>query len=250
MTRSPRRSASGPRRWGQAATGRSRSRPVVDGDVLPVTPWQALADGAARDVDLLVGHTRDEQRLFTALEGMLGQVTEEQAATALDAFAPGPDGARRYRDGFPAAGPDELYELVNSDWLFRMPTLHLAEAQAAAGGRVHFYELTWPAPGMGGALGACHGLDVPLVFGNLTSGQTAMLIGPDPSAEAEALSAGMRAAWTAFATHGDPGWPAYEPGRRLTQVFDVASVVTAYPEETSRQIWQDHTFSVLPLLAS
>ena len=124
---------------------------------------------------------------------MLGQVTEEQAETALRALAPGPDGARRYREAFPAAGPEELYELVNADWLFRMPTLHLAEAQAAAGGRTHLYELTWPAPGMGGALGACHGLDVPLVFGNLSSGQPAMLIGETPSAEAEALSARMRA---------------------------------------------------------
>ena len=59
--------------------------------------------------------------------------------------------------------------MVRSDWLFRMPSLHLAEAQAAAGGRAYFYELTWPAPGMGGGFGACHGLDVPLVFGNLTA---------------------------------------------------------------------------------
>src|SRR6185369_10192828 len=119
-------------------------------------------------------HTRDEQRLFNVIEGLVGKVTPEQAATALEAFAPGPDGARRYRSGFPAAGPNELHELVNSDWLFRMPSLHLAQAQAAAGGRVHLFELTWPAPGMGGAFGACHGLDVPLVFGNLRSGGPAM----------------------------------------------------------------------------
>ena len=166
-----------------------------------------MAGGAGRDVDLLVGHTRDEHRLFSLIDGVLGQVTEEQAETALRTLAPGPDGARRYREAFPAAGPEELYELVNGDWLFRMPTLHLAEAHAAAGGRTHVYELTWPAPAMGGALGACHGLDVPLVFGNLSSGQPAMLIGEPPSAEAEALSAWIRAAWTAFAADGDPGWP-------------------------------------------
>jgi para-nitrobenzyl esterase len=42
---------------------------------------------------------------------------------------------------------------------------------------------------MGGALGACHGLDVPLVLGNLTSGQPAHA---DPSTtwpEAEVVSA-------------------------------------------------------------
>ena len=92
------------------------------------------------------------------------------------------------------------------------------------------------------------GLDVPLVFGNLRRGQPAMLIGEAPSAEAEALSTRMRAAWTAFAAHGDPGWPAYDAGQRLTQLFDARPAVTAYPEEASRLIWQDHTFSALPLI--
>jgi para-nitrobenzyl esterase len=101
---------------------------------------------------------------------------------------------------------------------------------------------------MGGALGACHGLDVPLVFGNLSSGQPALLIGETPSAEAEALSARIRTAWTAFAADGDPGWPADDTDRRLVQLFDVEPVVTAYPEETSRQIWDGHAFSALPLL--
>ncbi len=234
--------------WGRAAYRTIPFAPVVDGHVLPVTPWQALADGAGRDIELLAGHTRDEQRLFTALDGTLGQVTPEQATTALEVFAPGPDGARRYRDRFPDAGPDDLYELVNSDWLFRMPTLHLTQAQTTAGGRAHLYELTWPAPGMGGVFGACHGLDVPLVFGNLDSGQPAILLGENPSAEAEALSARMRTAWTAFATHGDPGWPAYDTGQRLTQLFDARPAVTTYPEEPSRQIWHDHTFSALPLI--
>ncbi|MEU1372242.1 carboxylesterase family protein [Streptomyces triculaminicus] len=239
-------------RWGPIAHRTIPFSPVVDGDTLPVTPWQALADGAGRGIELLVGHTRDEQRLLTALDGLLGQVTEELAATALHVFGPGQDGdgagARRYRDGFPAAGPDELYELVQSDWLFRMPSLHLAHAQTTAGGRAHVYELTWPAPGMGGALGACHGLDVPLVFGNLDRGRPAMLIGETPSPEAEALSARMRAAWTAFAAHDDPGWATYDTERRLVQLFDTRPVVTAYPEETSRLIWQDHTFPALPLI--
>ena len=235
-------------RWGPITHRPIPFAPVVDGDVLPATPWQALANGAGRDVDLLVGHTRDEHRLFSLIDGVLGQVTEEQAETALRTLAPGPDGARRYREAFPAAGPEELYELVNADWLFRMPTLHLAQAHAAAGGRTHLYELTWPAPGMGGALGACHGLDIPLVFGNLSSGQPALLIGETPSAEAEALSARIRAAWTAFAADGDPGWPAYDAEQRLVQLLDTRPAVTAYPEEASRLLWQQHTFPALPLI--
>jgi len=234
-----------PPRWGRAGLRSILFAPVVDGDVLPGTPWPALAAGAGRDIDLLVGHTRDEQRLFTALDGLLGQVTPELADAALADFAP--HGEHGYRDGFPDAGPDELYELVHSDWLFRMPSLHLAEAQADGGGRVHAYELTWPAPGLGGTFGACHGLDVPLVFGNLTSGRPALLIGETPSPEAETLSARMRTAWTTFAADADPGWPAYDTSDRLTRIFDVHPAVTAYPEEVSRRIWQDHTFPALPL---
>jgi para-nitrobenzyl esterase len=236
-------------RWGSAGYRSIVFAPVVDGDILPATPWQALAAGAARDVALLAGHTRDEQRLFTVLAGLLGQVTPDQAATALEFLAPAPDGADRYRAAYPDAGPDQLYELVHSDWAFRMPTVHLADAHTAGGGRAHLYELTWPAPGMGGILGACHGLDVPLVFGNLTSGQTAALIGDQPGADAVALSARMRAAWTAFATHGDPGWPAYTPDQRLTQIFDTPGAVTTYPEQTAHLIWQNHSFAPLTLPA-
>ncbi|WP_037607078.1 carboxylesterase/lipase family protein [Streptacidiphilus rugosus] len=235
-------------RWGRPAHRSIPFAPVVDGDVLPVTPWQALADGAARGIDLLVGHTRDEQRLLTALEGLLGQVTPEQAAATLGIFAPAPGGAPGFRAAHPGAGPDELYELVLSDWLFRMPSLHLAEAQTAGGGRAHLYELTWSAPGMGGLMGACHGLDVPLVFGNLDRGQPAALIGEAPSAEAERLSAAMRAAWTAFAAHGDPGWPRYDAERRLTRIFGAGPSVVAYPEESSRRLWREHAFAPLPLV--
>jgi len=234
-------------RWGLAAYRTIPFSPVVDGDVLAATPWDALAAGAGRDVDLLVGHTRDEHRLFMVITGLLGDVGDELTATALRLLAPAPEGALRYRDALPDAGPGELYELVHSDWLFRMPTLHLAEAQTGAGGRVHVYELTWPAPGMGGIFGACHGLDVPLVFGNLDRGQPAALLGTPPSAEAEALSARMRTAWTSFAAEGDPGWPAYDAARRLVLLLDVEPRVAPYPEELSRRIWEDHAFPALPL---
>lgn len=204
-------------RWGRAAHRGILFAPVVDGEVLPVSPWEARPG-----VDLLVGHTRDEHRLFTALD----EVTDEQVATAVEVFAPGP---------YPAAEPVRLHEWIHSDWLFRMPSLHLAERAA---GRVHFYELT-----CSGVLGACHGLDVPLVFGNLTSGLPAALI--DDLVAAEAVSARMRAAWIAFATCGDPGWPTLDSG--LVQIFDTEPVVAPYPEAASRTIWQGHTFAPLEL---
>jgi para-nitrobenzyl esterase len=236
-------------RWGVAAYSNPFA-PVVDGEVLPAAPWQALADGAGREVELVIGHNRDEFRLFVVLGGQLGKITDDEAALALRVFGPGPGGEQAYREAFPDASAGDLYELVQSDWVFRMPALHLAQAQVAGGGRAHVYELAWPTPGTGGIMGACHGMDGPLVFGTLDAHLGPMLFGPEPSPEARALSARIRAAWTAFAASGDPGWPAYDTQQRLVQVFDAEPAVTAYPEEASRRLWQDHRFQALPLLTA
>ncbi|RFS81242.1 carboxylesterase/lipase family protein [Actinomadura spongiicola] len=233
-------SMAGRTRWGLVANTSTPFSPVVDGDVLPATPWEALATGAARDIPLIAGHNRDEFRFFTAMAGRVGQITDDEASTALRAFAPDPSA---YRAAFPDASPETLYELVQGDWLFRMPSVRLAEAHAAAGGRAHLYELTWEAPGFG----SCHVLDVPLVWGNLTSGIANLFFGGAPDAAAE-LSATIRPAWTAFATSGDPGWPAYESSRRLTHVLNDPPAVAPYPEETSRALWSQHDFAPLPLL--
>ncbi|MFJ9708336.1 carboxylesterase/lipase family protein [Streptomyces sp. NPDC101234] len=237
-------------RWGRIAPTVTPFSPVVDGDVLPTTPWQALASGSARDVDLLVGHNRDEFRLFLVMGGMYGSITEEQATGALRLFAPGGEaGERAYRAAFPEASAGELYERVQTDWLFAMPSLRLAEAQVAGGGRAHLYELTWGAPGSGGVLGACHGLDIPLLFGTFEADLANLLwAGAGVTPEAEALSTRFRTAWTAFARTGDPGWPAYDTTDRSTQVLDTTPAVTAYPEETSRQLWEGCDFVPSPLL--
>ncbi|MFJ3670864.1 carboxylesterase/lipase family protein [Streptomyces sp. NPDC090106] len=234
-------------RWGRVAHTATPYSPVVDGDVLPATPWEALAGGAARDVELITGHNRDEYRLFMLLGGELGRVDAAAASRALRLFGPTPDAEAAYRAAFPDASAERLYELVKSDWLFRMPTLHLADAHAAAGGRTHLYELTWSAPVDGGVLGACHGLDIPLTFGRFET-LGALLIGPEPGPDAEALSARFRTAWTSFAATGDPGWPLYDTERRATRLLDTEPTVTAYPEEASRRLWESHTFGPLPLL--
>ncbi|MES4886542.1 carboxylesterase family protein [Streptomyces sp. NPDC096012] len=237
-------------RWGRAAPTATPFSPVVDGDVLPTTPWQALASGAARGVDLLVGHNRHEFRLFMFIAGMLGSVTEDRAAAALRLLAPGGEaGERAYREAFPEASPDELFEHVQTDWLFGMPSVRLAEAQLAGGGRSHLYELTWPAPGGDGALGACHGLDVPLLFGTFDADLGRLLFpGGRPTPQAEHLSAVFRRSWTAFAHTGDPGWPRYDTRTRPVRVLDAEPKVLPDPQARRRRIWEGHQFRPLPLL--
>jgi para-nitrobenzyl esterase len=231
--------------WGRVSLTITPFSPVIDGEVLPRSPWRALLAGAAAEVELLTGHNRDEYRLFVAMAGRLGAVTEDEAAATLAAFAPGPDGPAGYRAAFPDADPSRMYELIFSDWLFRMPTLHLAQAHAASGGRTYLYELAAEAPA--GPFGACHGLDVPLVFGTAGEGLTALLTGPNPPAEFVALGDTMRREWLEFAAAGDPGWPLYGTEHRATRVYDLQPDVVSYPEETSMRLWERHQFDVLGL---
>jgi para-nitrobenzyl esterase len=233
-------------RWGPVGRTGVPFSPVVDGEVLPAAPWQAVAAGAAHGVDLIAGHNRDEYRLFTAMLGLRGKVTDAMAAGALRGLA-GPDGEAAYREAYPDAGAEALFELVHSDWLFRMPTLHLAQAHAAGGGRTFLYQVSYPASE--GDLGACHAIEVPLVFG-VWPGLGQLLFGPEPPASAVALGEEMRARWTAFARDGDPGWPAYSVGRRLTRVFDDPPDVVPYPERASLHIWDQHRFGVLDLITA
>lgn len=231
--------------WGPTALTPTPFSPVVDGDVLPDAPWRALATGAARDIDLFVGHTRDEYRLFNPLFGT--EVTDEQLTETLDRFAPASNGNGGYRALYPEATPGELHELVNSDWLFRMPSLHLAEAHHAGGGRPWNYELCWSYhPDQG----ASHSLDMLLVFGTLSLDD----VRNDPSAAADAAGQAvrvgdqMRSDWLNFAATGAPGWPPYDPDTRFTRVYTAEPTTHPYPEERSRQIWSTHQFGTLDLL--
>jgi para-nitrobenzyl esterase len=229
--------------WGAVRITDTPFSPVVDGELLTRTPWRALVSGAARDVELLTGHTRDEYRLFIAAQGRLGQITDDEAHTVLDYFAPAPDGPAGYRKAYPSADAGGLFEVAFSDWLFRMPTLHLAQAHAMSGGATYLYELTAQAPA--GPFGACHALDVPLVFGAYGEGISAMLTGSEPPLEFVALGDLMRREWLDFATCGNPGWSAYGTEHRTTRVYDLQPDVLSYPEETSMHLWERHMFDVL-----
>jgi para-nitrobenzyl esterase len=235
-------------RLGPVASTPTPYSPVVDGEVLPRSPWRALLSGAARDVELLTGHNRDEYRLFTVVDAQFGKITEADAAAALNTFAPGPDGAAAYRKAYPDAPPKQLHELVNSDWLFRMPTLHLAQAHAASGGTTFLYELRIAAPAGGGVYGACHALDLPLVFGTEDRSIGLQLTGGHAPADFVALGEVMRGEWVRFATCGEPGWPRYGTERRSTRIYDSPPDVAPYPEEASMRIWERHQFDTLGLV--
>jgi carboxylesterase type B len=97
------------------------------------------------------------------------------------------------------------------------------------------YWFTWPSPAFGGLLGACHGIELPFVFGNLHQPGVEVFTGSSPD-RAE-LADVMQRAWLAMARRGDPGWVPYDLEERPTMRFDLPSGVVSDPEANVRLLW-------------
>jgi para-nitrobenzyl esterase len=214
-----------PERWGDAARNIMPFEPVVDGHVLPLEPERAIGDDAGADVDLLIGTNADEARLFFVPAGVVEHADEAALARFVRARCHPPAIIDAYRAARPDASAGELISAIMTGGFYRVPALELAVAHA----RSHVYEFAWPSPAFGGALGACHALELPFVFDTLDDPGYAAVLGERPP---QHLADSMHSAWTAFASTGDPGWPRYDAHDRTAMRFDTDNeLVTGYRAE-------------------
>ncbi|WTW99727.1 carboxylesterase family protein [Streptomycetaceae bacterium NBC_01309] len=229
-----------PRRWG-ASTVRSAMAfmPVRDDALVPRPPIEAIRAGAGRGVDVLIGSNTDEFRLYLAPAGLTKLVSAEIAARLLAGMGIDPELATAYAANRPGAHPGDVAAAVATDGFFRIPAYRVAEARAGAAGTATWvYEFAWRsgAIGLPDELGACHALEIGFVFDSLARLDGAGLAGPNPP---QSVADAMHAAWVAFATDGDPGWPAYDTGTRPVQVFDTDARLEHDPRPDERALWHD-----------
>ncbi|MFF7638234.1 carboxylesterase/lipase family protein [Kitasatospora sp. NPDC008050] len=222
-----------PARWGRttAATG-TLITPVIDGELITRHPLDSLAAGAGADVDLLTGCTSEEMRLFLVPTGMAAKATETLAAHLLTGFGIDPALLTAYRDADPRLTLGDALCAVVTDGFYRLPVIRQAEQHAATSRRpTHLYEFAWRSPVAD--VGACHALELPFVFDTLGTGFP--LAGPNLP---QPLADTMHRAWVDFATHGDPGWPPFDPATRLVKVFDGAdNRIATDPHGVTRRLW-------------
>ncbi|HKT37815.1 MAG TPA: carboxylesterase/lipase family protein [Ktedonobacterales bacterium] len=224
-----------PERWGEVAPNRLIWEPVVDGDTLPTNPLDRIGAGASAGIDILVGSNSDEWRLFLVPGGDIERISDEVLAGAVAAYGlPVEAALATYRAAHPNASAGDLFAAIQGDWYWRIPSIRLAEAHVKSAPTTYMYEFAWRSPQFDGQLGACHALEMPFVFGTLGHG-TEPLLGPNPPQE---LADAMHAAWVAFATRGDPGWPRYDLKRRATMRFDATSAIVDDPLAAERVLWE------------
>ncbi|MCE7885559.1 MAG: hypothetical protein DYH08_17160, partial [Actinobacteria bacterium ATB1] len=217
--------------------------PVVDGLFLPQHPIDAVAEGSAKEIPLIIGTTRDEFRLFSVLMSMpLPRDEEKLAARVRHVFGDrgNPDcAARGYvqdAGGDPAAAATDFL----TDLIFRIPAERLAEAQSQHRKDTLVYRFDWPSPLLDGRLGACHAIELPFLFDPGPDSVMAALAGPNPP---RGLTSVVQGAWGDFAhdreVRLDPLgiWPCWNPKERPTALLDSECTVAKAPDAERLARW-------------
>ncbi|GAA2445175.1 carboxylesterase/lipase family protein [Streptomyces macrosporus] len=225
--------------------------PVIDGDVLPRRPIDAITDGAGSSIPLLMGTTTEEFRLFIVTTALVGWNLPALYSKHLAAYSV-PDGSwDEYKKGdtnaYPRKSASGVACALLSDRMFRIPTYRVAEARATAGtAPTHLYEFGWRSPVTPNDLqvkvGACHSVNLPFAWDTLALPDSKKLTGPNPP---QTLATALHQAWADFAKTGQVSWASYNTSNRPVMIYahnNSASTnqVVEDPRKSEREWWDDH----------
>jgi len=227
--------------------GAERFLPMIDNNSMPQHPLEAVKNGAAQDIDLFIGTNLDETKLWSVFapeaplgeEGLLKKVNnlmqkinqdETKSKEIIEIY-------RKSRNN-----PTDIFDAINTDYSFRIPSIRLAEEQSRYQKNTYMYLFTWQNPIAGGKYGAMHGLEGLFVFGMLPDQNLGIF--PGKSEETLELSDKMVDAWIAFARSGNPNHenipelPSYDKKNRATILFDNEVTIDRDPYGNEREVWK------------
>lgn len=212
--------------------------PTVDGQSLPRHPFEPDAPEVSADVPLLVGTNLNEfvsgvdqpEAYNLTLEKLKQQLINRYGSRTESILAV-------YQKCYPDARPIDLLSYISVASV-RQSAVDQAERKATLGkAPAYYYLFAYRTPVLDGRPGAFHSAEIAFVFDNLD--RCSNLTGGDP--QAEILADQMSQAWINFARYGDPNhanlpeWPAFQPEKGQTMIFDTPCKVVADPDKEARQ---------------
>ncbi|ABG39401.1 Carboxylesterase, type B [Paraglaciecola sp. T6c] len=226
------------KQWGMLSWGGTAFLPVIDGDVIEISPMADLLNNGDPSIPVIVGSTDQESRLYLVPGGAIDRIEETELSLFLENLKLGSDAFDVYRKTDEISFGD-VYAQAQSDYTFRMPALHIAEQLVAMGNPVWKYNFAWSSPAYDGRLGAAHFVDVPFTFNTLDSEQAISFVDAQPP---KSLANYMQAQWLRFAKTGSTEWPAYNRVDRAVMEFNNKHQVIHDPNKGVRQLWQNYSF--------
>jgi para-nitrobenzyl esterase len=218
--------------------------PVLDERSLERHPFYPDAPPQSAAIPMMIGNTHDETRsLIGRGDPGVYSITWEALPQRLEAELrvdiAGALVVAEYRKWYPQYSPADVFFSATTAGRSWRAAIVEAELRAEQGSPAFAYQLDWGSPQDGGKWGACHTLDIPLMFGTLAVRES--LTGDGE--EARKVSATMQRAFLEFARTGNPnypgmpGWEPYVLPRRATMVFNVESRLVDDPRGAERRLF-------------
>ncbi len=221
-------------------------QPVVDRVNFTDHPFCSVQEGSSARVDLIVGTNLEEMKLFGLADPELMSIDEARMLAMARKFVGerGPEIVAEYRRMLGSVSLAEVWQAIITDYVFRIPAIRLAEAQAEHA-NVYSYLFSWKSPAFGGLLGSCHVMEIPFAFDNIARAGAEMFLGSGD--DRQPLASSMSGSWAKFASTGVPSeaslpeWPAYNQDDRQTMIFDTECRVESDPYGDMRKVWEGIT---------
>jgi len=198
----------------------------IDGHLLRDAPVKVIESGDYNRVPVMVGSNRNEWDMGLLLMGAGLMPRPVVAGMIKDAL--GKERGKELLRLYPCSEYPTGFRLASAVFTdgFGSRAFQAAEALSART-PVYMYRFDWDEQRYGRLLGAFHGLDIPLVFGNLSFDKSPLrlVFGKKAAERAEPLSETMMDYWADFAKTGDPNdgvpeWPAYDTETRARLHLD------------------------------
>ena len=222
-----------------------RTFPERDGLYLPLDPWEAYANGAAKDIEFLQGCDKDEMNTFLGAIGVDAWNAWSDGRKA-EKLAQLTDKEKELVESFLNDIQGESYEptvQLFSQIMFIAPQIRLSEEQAKAGGKsyTYYYRVESSLP----LIKAGHASELSVVFAHPE------LDDFTGRAYDETFCKTVRKMWVQFAKTGNPSlsaelspdgkakeWPVYDLKEKRVMVLDEFDIHVAKESELKIVDWE------------
>lgn len=194
--------------------------PTVDGKYITQHPFDPAPAEFSKDVPMIIGSNLNEFG-YNNRAIITPQTMEEVKATLTERY--GAENAGKYIEAYQEAYPNDDQPQHILTTTIRTNVLKQAAVKNAQGGTpAYVYLFEWQSPVNDGSLGACHGMELPFMFNNITMART-MTGGGE---EAYKLADRISSAWISFIKTGNPNckelpeWAPYTPEKGATMIFE------------------------------